>query len=121
MNLGRVGGILEAKKIASIAEVFYAQIAPHLYNGPIGAIASMHVSAASPNFLIQESIGTWGGFHADVLTSPIEWHEGYMLPPTEPGLGFELNYDFIESLSPYSSRKLHLHMKDKPYSFKDDC
>ncbi|MPW16534.1 porin [Paraburkholderia sp. CNPSo 3157] len=37
MNLGRVGGILEAKKIASMAEVYYAQIAPHLYNGPIGA------------------------------------------------------------------------------------
>ena len=35
MNLGRVGGILEAKKIAGLAETHYAQIAPHLYCGPI--------------------------------------------------------------------------------------
>ena len=35
-NLGRVGGILEAKKIAGMAEAHYAQIAPHLYCGPVG-------------------------------------------------------------------------------------
>ena len=40
MNLGRVGGLLEAKKIAAIAEVFSAQVAPHLYNGPVGLAAS---------------------------------------------------------------------------------
>jgi 2-dehydro-3-deoxyphosphogalactonate aldolase len=120
MNLGRVGGILEAKKIASMAEVFYAQIAPHLYNGPIGAIASIHVSAASPNFLIQESIGVWDGFHAHILDKPIEWKGGYIIPPLSSGLGYELNYDYIESLSPYKSRKLHLNMSDIPYSVKDD-
>ena len=36
MNLGRVGGLLEAKKVAALAEVHYAQIAPHLYCGPGG-------------------------------------------------------------------------------------
>ncbi|KWW39417.1 D-galactonate dehydratase [Cupriavidus metallidurans] len=62
MNLGRVGGLMEAKKIASLAEVHYAQIAPHLYNGPVGAAASFHLAAASPNFLIQESIQRWEGY-----------------------------------------------------------
>ena len=62
MNLGRVGGILEAKKIASLAEVHYCQIAPHLYNGPVGAAASIQLATATPNFLIQESIGTWESF-----------------------------------------------------------
>ncbi|MBT7438354.1 MAG: mandelate racemase/muconate lactonizing enzyme family protein, partial [Thiotrichales bacterium] len=68
MNLGRVGGILEAKKIASLSEVFYAQIAPHIYNGPVGAAASIQLATATPNFLIMESIKTWDGFHSEVLT-----------------------------------------------------
>ncbi|MGI9464618.1 MAG: mandelate racemase/muconate lactonizing enzyme family protein, partial [Aestuariivirgaceae bacterium] len=54
MALGRVGGILEAKKIASLAEVHYAQIAPHLYCGPIEGAANVQISACTPNFLILE-------------------------------------------------------------------
>ena len=64
MALGRVGGLLEAKKIAGMAETHYAQIAPHLYCGPIEGAANAQISACSPNFLILESIQTWGGFHA---------------------------------------------------------
>ena len=53
--LGRVGGILEAKKIAGMAEAHYAEIAPHLYCGPIEAAANIQLGTCSPNFLIQES------------------------------------------------------------------
>ena len=67
MNVARVGGLLEAKKIAGMAETFYAQVAPHLYNGPVGAAASIQLSAATPNFLIHEAIIDFGGFHAEVL------------------------------------------------------
>ncbi len=62
--LGSVGGILDAKKIAGMAEAHYAQIAPHLYCGPIEGAANIQLGLCSPNFLIQESIETWGGFHA---------------------------------------------------------
>ena len=55
-NLGRVGGILEGKKIAAMAETHYAQIAPHLYCGPIVAAANIQLGACIPNFLILESI-----------------------------------------------------------------
>jgi len=89
--LGRVGGILEAKKIAGMAEANYAQIAPHLYAGPVEALANIQIDTCSPNFLIQESIETWGGFHAEILKEPIQWEEGYIIPPTKPGLGVELN------------------------------
>jgi 2-dehydro-3-deoxyphosphogalactonate aldolase len=71
MALGRVGGILEAKKIAGMAEAHYAQIAPHLYCGPIEGAANIQISACSPNFLILESIQRWGGFHAEILKEPI--------------------------------------------------
>jgi L-alanine-DL-glutamate epimerase-like enolase superfamily enzyme len=64
MALGRVGGILEAKKITGMAEAHYAQIAPHLYCGPIEGAANIQIDTCSPNFLIQEGIETWGGFHS---------------------------------------------------------
>ena len=118
MNLGRVGGIMEAKKIAAIAEVHYAQIAPHLYNGPVGAAASIQLSCATPNFLIQESIGTWDGFHAEILEEPIEWIEGYIIPSNKPGLGVSLDMDVVNFHSPYSGNKLHLSMNPKPYNLQ---
>ncbi len=89
------GGILEAKKIASMAEAQYVQIAPHLYGGPVGAAASIHLDACSPNFLIQEGIDTWGGFHAEVLQEPLEWKDGYHIPSDKPGLGIELNEEVL--------------------------
>ncbi|MDP6709039.1 MAG: mandelate racemase/muconate lactonizing enzyme family protein [Alphaproteobacteria bacterium] len=98
--LGRVGGILEAKKIAGMAEAHYAQIAPHLYCGPIEAAANIQVAACSPNFLIQESIERFDGFHAEILKRPIQWQDGYIIPPTEPGLGVELD-EAVAAAHPY--------------------
>ena len=99
--LGRVGGILEAKKIAGMAEAYYAQIAPHLYAGPVEAIANIQIDTCSPNFLIQESIETWGGFYAEILKEPIQWEEGYIIPPAKPGLGIELNEEVMKEY-PYT-------------------
>jgi 2-dehydro-3-deoxyphosphogalactonate aldolase len=96
MALGRVGGILEGKKIAGMAEAHYAQIAPHLYTGPIEGAANVQLDTCSPNFLIQESIEMWGGFHAEILKEPIQWERGYIIPPTKPGLGVELNEEVAE-------------------------
>lgn len=111
--LGRVGGILEAKKIAGIAEAHYAELAPHLYCGPIEAAANIQIDACSPNFLIQESIETWGGFHAEILKEPIKWEDGYILPPTGPGLGVELDEE-VAAQHPYTGDRLHLEMVDVP-------
>jgi len=119
MNLGRVGGILEAKKIASIAEAYYAQVAPHLYNGPVGAAASIQLATATPNFLIQESIMTWDGFHADILQEKIHWQDGYIIPNDKPGLGIALNMDAVKAHSPYTGTRLHLQMDPAPYDLKD--
>ena len=113
MALGRVGGILEAKKIAGMAEAHYAQIAPHLYCGPIEGAANIQLGACSPNFLILESIQTWGGFHADILKEPIRWEDGYVIPPTAPGLGVELNEE-VAAKHPYTGKDLHLEMLDRP-------
>jgi 2-dehydro-3-deoxyphosphogalactonate aldolase len=113
MALGRVGGILEAKKIAGMAETHYAQIAPHLYCGPIEGAANIQIATCSPNFLILESIETWGGFHAEILKKPIQWEDGHVIPPTAPGLGVELDED-VAAAHPYEGEALHLEMREEP-------
>jgi galactonate dehydratase len=112
-NLGRVGGLLEAKKIAGLAEVHHAQIAPHLYCGPIVGAANIQLATCSPNFLILEGIERWQGFHADILKKPLRWENGYIIPPEEPGLGVEIN-EAVALAHPYTGTKLHLEMGAKP-------
>lgn len=106
MNLGRVGGLLEAKKIAGMAEAHYAQIAPHLYCGPLVAAANIQLSACSPNFLILESIRKFDGFFAQLLTRALVWEDGYVLVPDQPGLGVELN-EAVAAAHPYTGSALH--------------
>jgi len=113
MNLGRVGGLLEAKKIAAMAETQHVQIAPHLYCGPVVGAANIQLATCSPNFLILEGIERWQGFHAEILRKPIRWQDGYVIPPTEPGLGVELNEEVIAQ-HPYTDSALHLEMAGKP-------
>ena len=112
MQVGRVGGLLEAKKITTMAESYYAQIAPHLYAGPVIGMANVHLAACSPNFLILESIETWGGFHGKIIKKPVQWEAGYVIPPTEPGLGIELDED-VARAHPYTGSNLHLEMTNK--------
>jgi len=111
MNLGRVGGILEAKKVAALAESFYAHIAPHLYCGPLVGAANIQVSATCPNFLILESVSKWDGFYADILTTPIEWEDGHVIVPDRPGLGVELNEELARA-HPWEGDALHLNTVD---------
>lgn len=112
MNLGRVGGLLEAKKISAMAEAHYAHIAPHLYCGPIVAAANIQLSATCPNFLILESIRKWEGFYAEILSHNIEWEDGYVIVPDRPGIGFELNEE-VALAHPYEDTALHLNMHEQ--------
>ena len=114
MNLGRVGGILEAKKIAAMAEVHHVQIAPHLYCGPVVGAANIQLATCSPNFLILEGIERWQGIHAQLLVKPIRWEAGYVIPPAEPGLGVELD-EAVIARHPYRGRELHLEMAGEPH------
>ena len=111
--LGRCGGILEAKKIAAIAETHYVQMAPHLYCGPIEALANIQFATCTPNFLILEAIRDFGGFHNELLTRPIELVDGYVIPSTEPGIGAELDED-VARAHPWSGDRLHLEPQTYP-------
>jgi 2-dehydro-3-deoxyphosphogalactonate aldolase len=91
LDVGQVGGILETKKIAAMAEAHYLQISPHVYGGPLIAAASVQIATCCPNFLIMESIEQFGWFHAELLETPLEWRDGYLIPSDRPGLGHDLN------------------------------
>ena len=116
-DLGRSGGIFEGKKIAAIAEVHHAQVAPHLYCGPIVAAANIQLATCIPNFLILESIGKMDGFHGKLLREGFRWEEGYIIPPDSPGLGIELNEE-IARAHRYDGSRLHLEMSPEPVDFK---
>ncbi|MDF1748953.1 MAG: mandelate racemase/muconate lactonizing enzyme family protein [Alphaproteobacteria bacterium] len=113
-DIGRSGGIWETKKIAILAEVFNAQIAPHIYCGPIAHAAAAHVAFSSPNFLVLETIDT--AFHRDILTKRLDWEDGYLNAPTEPGLGIELNEELVLAHPYTTGGRLHLEMCQTPLS-----
>ena len=89
VDVGQCGGILEAKKIAAIAESHHALIAPHMYVGPIAAAAAIQLDTCSPNFMLQEFND--GPLHREIFHNPIVVEHGYITPPTGPGLGLELD------------------------------
>lgn len=116
-NLGRVGGILEAKKIAAMAEARYIQVAPHLYCGPIVAAANIQLATMIPNFLILESIGKMDGFHGKLLKTPLTWEDGYIIPSSLPGLGVELDEN-VARAHQWEGGPLHLEMGQEPFDAK---
>jgi len=116
--LGRSGGILETKKIAAMGEAFNAQVAPHLYAGPVEWAANIQLAANIPNHLITEMIQTGGDFHLQLIKNSIKWEEGYIIPPTGPGLGIEFNEDLARAY-PYTGNGLHLEMQEAPCNYSD--
>ena len=55
----------------------------------------------------------WGGFHGQIVKTPIRWEDGYVIPPTAPGLGVELD-EAVADAHPYHGEDLHLDMVDRP-------
>ena len=115
--LGRVGGIWEAKKIAAMAEIFNAEMAPHLYAGPVEWAANVHFAASIPNLLIAETIETGGAFHLALIRNTIKWEDGYILPPEGPGLGIEFDEDLARA-HPFTGTGLHLQMQEAPCDYR---
>jgi galactonate dehydratase len=115
--LGRVGGIWEAKKIAAIAEIFNAEMAPHLYAGPVEWAANIHLAASIPNILMAETIQTGGAFHLKLIKNSIKWEDGYVIPPNGPGLGIEFDED-VARAHPYTGNGLHLQMQEAPCDYR---
>ncbi len=94
-DICHAGGILELKKIAAMAEAYYVSVQPHNSNGPISTVASLHLDACIPNFIIQELFYPDLELYNEILTDPIEYEDGFLKIPTRPGLGTDINEEAI--------------------------
>jgi L-alanine-DL-glutamate epimerase-like enolase superfamily enzyme len=112
--LGRVGGINEAKKIAAMAEVYNAQIAPHLYAGPVEWAANVQLAVSIPNILMCECIET--PFHDRLIKGSIRVEDGFIAAPDAPGLGIEVDENLARA-HPYTGDGLHLEMQEAPCDY----
>ena len=92
--------MLEAKKIAAVAEAHYVTVAPHNPLGLISTAAGVHHAASINNFAILE----WHGDHrkkkAEFINESWIPVDGYFELPTQPGLGMTLNHDAIAANPP---------------------
>jgi galactonate dehydratase len=91
-DIPKCGGLSECRKIANLAEIYYIPFAPHNVASPIGTMASCHVCASVPNFLVLE----FHWLHRDYWTTITTDEEdiikdGYITLSQRPGIGLELN------------------------------
>ena len=91
-----VGGILELKEIAAMAEPYFVVVSPHNYNSTtVGLAATIQVSTAIPNFLITEYFVNLEAFGQEIAVTPFEVVDGYIEVPDRPGLGIELDEEAL--------------------------
>lgn len=96
-DIGHIGGISETRKLAAAAETHYVLIAPHNVGGPVLTAASLHLAACTPNFKIQEHFNDFADEEVKQAAPGVpEVVDGYFALPTAPGLGVELDVDFVE-------------------------
>jgi len=90
-DCGKVGGITEARKLCAMCEAYQVKVSPHNPFGPVNAMASAHLSAATPPFLIleHEQFASWA------ITPRIKIVDGYLEVPNTPGLGIDLDEEEI--------------------------
>jgi galactonate dehydratase len=105
-DICHVGGLLEAKKIAAMAETASIGVAPHNPLGPIAGAAALHFAISTPNHVIQEEMVGAVPWYEDVVHGPIRMIDGYWQIPDAPGLGIEVDEKVCE-LHPYKPEVLH--------------
>jgi galactonate dehydratase len=98
------GGITGAKKIAALAEARSVGVVPHNPLGPISTAACLQISACIPNFALQEyPRGETVPPKSDFVREPLQREGGYLIIPTKPGIGIELDFEGLKK-HPYAPR-----------------
>lgn len=99
------GGILEARKIAAMAEAYDMAVAPHAPYGPIALAATLQLDTCVPNVFIQEqSLGIHYNKGFDLLDfvknkEIFQFKDGFVDIPEKPGLGLEMDEDRIKEIA----------------------
>ena len=91
------GGITELKKISALCEAYYIPVSPHDAGGPINILAGSHVMMSTPNFYKLET-NRWDlGGYDEITISRIDTTKGIIKLPKVPGLGIEMNMDYLKA------------------------
>lgn len=112
-----VGGILELKEIAAMAEPFLVAVSPHNYNSTLVALAStVHASATMPNFIITEYFLPFVDFCDKISPNQLKPKNGYIELPTAPGLGVDVDEAALlqHPAKVYPARKLRAPADEGP-------
>ncbi len=104
-DISHAGGIMELKKIASMAESYYTGFAPHNPSGPVANAATLQLAACCPNFSILEIMYSDVPWRKDVCDEALQYKDGYITIPDLPGIGIEINEDKCQE-HPYTSHTL---------------
>ncbi|MCB1502200.1 MAG: galactonate dehydratase [Bauldia sp.] len=100
------GGLLEAKKIAAMAEAVSIGVAPHNPLGPIAGVAALHFAVSTPNHMIQEEMVGAVPWYFEVVKGPIRMIDGHWQVPEAPGLGVEVD-EAVAARHPFKQEVLH--------------
>ena len=95
-DLARAGGVLEMKKIAALADTYYVPVAPHNMVGPVATIASAHLCACVPNFLVLEYQLGDVEWIDELISRPVPIRDGHLDLFDTPGLGISLNHAAVQ-------------------------
>ena len=95
-DMAKAGGLLEGRRIADLADMYYIPIAPHNIGSPVQTVANCHVMAAVPNFLVLEFHHLDNPFWEGIVNEGPLIQEGHIDVPNLPGLGVTLNEDLIK-------------------------
>jgi galactonate dehydratase len=91
------GGLTHTKKIAALAESQYVGVIPHNPLGPVSTAACLQLAACIPNFAIQElPLGEGVPPKSEIVKTPLQVENGFLIIPTTPGIGIELDDDALE-------------------------
>jgi L-alanine-DL-glutamate epimerase-like enolase superfamily enzyme len=93
-------GLNESLKIASMAEAYEINVAPHNFYGHLSTMMSAHFCAVLPNFRIMEIDMDDVPWKDDLVTQPPQIEDGYLILPTGPGWGTDLNEKAIKAHPP---------------------
>jgi galactonate dehydratase len=91
------GGITELKKISALCEAYYIPVSPHDAAGPINVVAGAQVMMTVPNFYKLET-SEWNLHKYDALIdAPLDNSNGNLKLTKRPGLGIEMNRDYLKA------------------------
>ena len=100
------GGLTNSKKIAALAEAYYAQVVPHNPLSPVSTAACVQLAACIPNFALQEyPRGEHEPPKSEIIKGALRQQGGYLIVPDAPGIGVELA-EGAQELHPYRPRNL---------------